>query len=349
MTQVANSQGNPAVSALDNTRIKNEQMLHLPKSVSIVEVGPRDGLQSLPRKIDTDFKVAMVDHLTEAGFPVIEVTSFAHPRTVPNLADAEDVMARIQRRSGTIYRVLVPNARGAERAVASRPDEILGLTTVSASYLKKNQNMTRDEAVAQAVQAFRIAKENGCRFVMALGMALWCPYEGRIPESKVMDLLQEFVDEGMEQFYLAGSIGMEDPAHVNTLFHMVQDRFPQVEIGFHVHNISGMGTANVLAALDGGATRIEGSICGIGGGIATPRGMGSSGNLASEDIVHMLNEMGVDTGMDLPGVLVAARKIAALLRVESQSYISRSGTRADITELEGASQVAGPETKEQTT
>ena len=109
-----------------------------------------------------------------------------------------------------------------------------------------------------------------------------------------------------------------------------------------------MGTANILAALDGGATRIEGSICGIGGGIATPSGMGSSGNLASEDIVHMLNEMGIDTGMELPGVLTAARKIAALLKIEPQSYISRSGTRADITELEGASQVAGPETKEQT-
>ena len=306
-------------------------MLTLPKSVTVVEVGPRDGLQSFPRWVETDVKVQMIDRLSAAGFPVIEVANFAHPRAIPNLRDAEDVLDRIQRRPGTIYRALVPNARGAERAVAARGvDEMLGLITVSASYLRKNQNMTLDQAVEQGIQAFRIAEKAGTRFVMALGMSFWCPYEGRIPEEQVLALLARFRDGGIRRFYLAGSVGMEDPHQVNSLFHTIRDRWPDVELGFHVHNLAGIGTANILAALDGGATSIEGSICGIGGGMTMPSTMGSVGNLATEDVIYLLNEMRIATGLQTDAVLAASRDVAALLGITPRGHIAHCGTRADV-------------------
>ena len=305
-------------------------MLQLPEKVTIVEVGPRDGIQSFPRSIDTDTKVALIDRLSETGLPVIEVTGFAHPRVIPNLADAEAVCARIKRRPGVIYRGLVPNARGAERAIPAKLDELLGLITVSEAYQKKNQNMTVAEGVDEAIKAFRIVDKAGVRFVMALGMSMWCAYEGRIAEERVIALIDQFRNAGMRRFYLAGSLGMEDPHHVNTLFRRLLDRHADIEIGFHVHNLAGTGTANVLAALDGGASFIEGAICGIGGGIAMPKTIASVGNLATEDIVHMLNEMGIATGIATGAIAAAARDCAQLLNIAAGSHTAHVGTRADV-------------------
>ena len=304
-------------------------MIELPDNVRVVEVGPRDGLQSFDRWVETDDKVAMIDRLSEAGFPIVEATSFVHPRVVPHLKDAEEVMARITRRKGTVYRALVPNARGAERAVRAGADEVLGLITVSETYLEKNQNMTLDEAVDEAIAAYRIAHDGGLGFVMAIGMAFWCPYEGRIGEDKVLALIGRFYDAGIHHLYLAASLGLEDPRHVNGLFHSVTDEWPEADIGFHVHNLAGFGMANVLAALDGGARSVEGSICGIGGGIAMPSAMGAIGNLATEDIIHALNEMGIDTGVATEEALNAARDIAKLLDIEPASHLSRCGPRGD--------------------
>ena len=228
-------------------------MLSLPDKVTVAEVGPRDGLQSLGKPIDTATKVRMIDRLSETGLPVIEVTGFAHPRVIPNLADAEEVCARITRRPGTVYRGLVPNARGAERAAKAKVDEMLGLITVSETYLKKNQNMTRAEAVAENIKAFRIAEGAGIGFVMALGMSMWCSYEGTIPEEKVVSLVAELRNAGIRRYYLAGSTGMEDPRQVNGLFRRVGERFGDCEFGYHVHNMSGFGTANILAGRATGA------------------------------------------------------------------------------------------------
>ena len=305
-------------------------MLRLPERVTIVDVGPRDGLQSFPRAIDTATKVAMIDRLSETGLPVIEATGFAHPRVIPNLADAEEVCARINRKPGVVYRGLVPNARGAERAVPAKLDELLGLITVSEAYQKKNQNMTVAEGVAEAIKAFRIVEKAGVRFVMALGMSMWCPYEGVIAPARVLALVEQFRNAGMRRFYLAGSLGMEDPRQVSELFGRVLDRFADIEVGFHVHNLAGTGTANVLAALDAGAAFIEGAICGIGGGIAMPHTIASVGNLATEDIVHMLNEMGVETGIATAAIAAASRDVARLLGIEPGSHTAHTGTRANV-------------------
>jgi hydroxymethylglutaryl-CoA lyase len=305
-------------------------MLQLPARTTVVEVAPRDGLQSFHRWVDTDTKVAMVDRLSRVGFPVVEVTNFAHPRVIPHLKDAEEVMERITRRSGVVYRAQAPNPRGAHRAVAAKSEEILGLITASAAYNLKNQNMTLEQGVEAAIETFRIADAASIPFVLAMGMTMWCAYEGRIPESHVLDLVGKLRNGGIKRYYFAGSLGMEDPRHVGSLFRQALDRFPDIEIGFHVHNLSGNGPANIVAALDAGATSIEGAICGIGGGIMTPTTMGAVGNLASEDVVHLLNEMGVETGIETQAVVAAAREIATMLDITPQSFVTAAGTRADI-------------------
>ena len=308
-------------------------MLQLPDSVTVTEVGPRDGLQNFRRWVDTDTKVRMVDRLSEVGFPVIEVTNFAHPRAIPNLRDAEEVMERITRRPSIVYRGLAPNARGAERAVTAKVDEVLGLITASDSYQRKNQNMTLEQGVEQAIATFRVADRASLPFILAIGMTFWCAYEGRIPEERILDLVGRFYDAGIRRYYFAGSVGMEDPRHVNSLFRTVCERWPDLQVGFHVHNLSGMGTANILAALDGGASAIEGAICGIGGGMTLPTTLGAVGNLPTEDIVQMLNEMGVATGLDTEAVKVASRDVAQMLDIAPGSHVGQAGTRADVMEM----------------
>jgi len=306
-------------------------MLSLPDKVTVVEVGPRDGLQSLDHWVDTEKKITMIDRLSDAGLPVIEVTSFAHPRVVPMLKDAEEVVTRIRRRPGTVYRALVPNKRGALRAVETDIDEILGLMTVSASYLARNQNMTIDEVIDDAGQCFRIADQAGRAFVMALGMSMFCPYEGVIAPEQTLQCVARLRDAGITRFYLAASTGMEEPRQVGILFRRAMDRFPDCEFSFHLHEKMGLAAANLLAALDAGVTIVEGSICGIGGGIVFPGGVGSVGNLPTEDIVNFLNEMGIETGLDTETVLAAARDIATMAGIPLASHIGMTGTRSDVT------------------
>lgn len=307
-------------------------MINIPSRLTIVDVAARDGLQSFPRWVDTATKIALIDRLSAAGFPVIETTSFAHPKAVPNLADAEAVLAGIKRREGTVYRALVPNARGAARAVnaPAPPDELIGLIVVSESYLAKNQNMTLEKAAVEAIAAFELAEKAGLRFVMALGGAFWDVYEGLIPQDKVLRLIERFYAAGIRSAYLGGSIGMEDPRHVGALFGEITRLWPDLRMGFHVHNLSGSATANVVAAMDAGISFVEGAICGIGGGIAMPSGMPSIGNLASEDIVYLLNEMGVDCGVDTDEAVSTSRDIARLLGIEPVGHLAACGSRREI-------------------
>jgi hydroxymethylglutaryl-CoA lyase len=307
--------------------------LSLPKSMVVAEVGPRDGLQSFPRWIETDTKVAIIDRLSDLGLPVIEVSNFAHPKVIPHLRDAEEVFQRIKRRPGTVYRALVPNARGAHRAAHADVDEMLGLITISATYTRKNQNMTIDQAIEQNLESFRIAERAQTSFVMALGMAFWCAYEGLIAEADVISVVRRLHDGGIRRFYLAGSLGMEDPAHVNRLFTRLGDLFPDAGFGFHIHNLSGMATANILAALDAGVEWLEGAICGIGGGIAMPNKLGSVGNFPTEDLVTMLAEMGIKTGIEPEQVVVASRDIAAILGIDPRRHRGNGATRQSVMDL----------------
>jgi len=293
--------------------------MYLPEKVTVVEVGPRDGLQSLSRWIDTDVKVAMIDRLSETGLSVIEVSSFVHPKVVPNLIDAEEVIERIQRRPATVYRALVPNKRGALRALDTSIDEVLGLLTVSDTYLAKNQNMTIDQAIDVNADVFRLIDDAGRAFIMAIGVCMTCPYEGPIDPEQTLDCIDKLYQRGIKRYYLAASTGMEQPRQVYELLAQAHRRFPECEFGFHVHERMGIASANVLAALQAGATMVEGSICGIGGGMAFPDGHGSPGNLATEDIVHFLNAMNITTTLDSDTMRLAAKQIAEMLKTSSSS------------------------------
>lgn len=302
-------------------------LLQLPSAATVVEVGPRDGLQSFSRWVDTAVKVMMIDRLSAAGLPVIEAVSFASPKAIPHLRDAEEVMERIKKSPATTYRGLTPNRRGAERALATPVDEIAGLVTASATYTSKNQRMSIAQATEEGLEVFRLADRAGRRFVMGIGMAMWCPYEGTIPEAVVLELAGRFWAAGVRSYVVAGSMGMEDPAHVARLFSRLADAFPGIELAYHVHNMAGMATANIIAALHAGVTAFEGSICGLGGGVATPRPIG---NLPTEDIVQLLNTSGLDTGLSTAAVVEAARDIAEMLELPHQSHALLYGTREDV-------------------
>ena len=313
-------------------------MLSLPTKLTVVDVSARDGLQSFPRWVDTDIKVRMIDRLSEVGFPVIEVTNFAHPKVIPNLRDAEEVMQRITRRPGTVYRAQAPNARGAQRAVAARAEEILGLITCSEIYNRKNQNMTIERGLEAAIETFEVSRAAGIPFLMAIGMAWWCAYEGEIPQARVLSILGRLREAGIRRFYLADSIGMEDPNRVGSLFRAISQVYPDLELGFHVHNTAGNGLANMLAAMDAGISFVEGAICGIGGGIMTPTSMASVGNLATEDLVHFLNTTGIETGVSTEETIAAARDVARMLDIRSNSFVVASGTRQNIMDEAHANQ-----------
>jgi hydroxymethylglutaryl-CoA lyase len=304
--------------------------MHIPEKMLLVDVAPRDGLQSLPKWIPTEEKVWLCDRLTDLGVPVVEVASFAHPKVVPNMRDAEEVFARIKRKPGVVYRGQAPNVRGAHRAIEAKVGEMLGLITVSETYTHHNQNMSNAECIEQNIQSFRLADRAGIPFVMAVGMAFWCPYEGLIAEDVVVDMVGQFRNAGIKRQYLAGSIGMEDPAHVNRLFRKLYAKYPEVELGFHIHNLSGMATANIVAAMDAGVHWLEGAICGIGGGMAIPTTVGEVGNFPLEDLVAMLDEMGVETGLDPGKVIEASKEISKRLGIRIASHRATGCTREDV-------------------
>ena len=301
--------------------------------MTIVEVGPRDGLQSLASTYPTDVKVALVELLAATGLRKIEVTGMVRPDVIPQLADAEDVLRRVTRQPGVVYRALCPNRRGAERAVGAGADELLGLITASETYNRKNSNMSVDENLDQVALMAEVARQAGVHMVMAIGVCMFCPYEGELPESRVLELIERMRADGIGEFYLATSVGLDAPRKVHGLFSMIRDRWPDLPIGIHLHNTNGMALANALAAMDAGATVFEGSTAGIGGGIRMPHGMAHFGNIATEDLVQMFAESGVETGVDLPKLLEAGRRIRDLLGLEETfSAALAGGTKADVLE-----------------
>ena len=294
--------------------------MEFPKRIKVIEVGPRDGLQSLNKWIPTKDKIKMINLLSIANFPVIEVSSFAHPKVVPMLNDAEKVFEQINRHTGIVYRALSPNLKGTFRAVETgMVDEILGLLTVSETYSLKNQNMTLDDAINEAGKSLKLCEKHDVNFVMAIGVAFYCPYDGLISNEKILSVVKRLYDKGIRRVYLAASTGMENPSNINYVFNKTRDKFPDLDCGFHVHDRIGMAATNMFSALDAGATSVEGSICGIGGGIAMPHGTGDYGNLPTEDIVTMLNRSNIETLLDTKLVHETAQKIASLLKINCNS------------------------------
>lgn len=310
--------------------------MRLPERVSVTEVAPRDGLQSLGRWVSTEDKVRLVERMLDAGVTSIEVTAFSHPRMVPDLADADTLLQALPRRADVDYRALVPNLRGAERALDAGATTAVALMTATSVYSMKNQGRTHPELLDQLVEVATWCRGRGLPCEAAIGLAFFDPYEAETPPDRIMAILERLTDNGVTSVYLACSTGLDSPRRVYDLCARVLDTHPDLDLGLHIHTTNGFSSATVLAGLLAGVRRFESAVCGIGGGIAMPPGMADFGNLATEDLVHLLTLLDIECGLDLPAVLRASDEIAGLLGVRSASPATRGATQEAVLGLSGA-------------
>lgn len=298
------------------------------RRIHMQEVGPRDGLQPEAQFVATADKIALVNALSRAGFAKIEVTSFVSPKAIPQLRDAEQVLREIERRPGTVYAALVPNVRGAERAIEARADELNLVMSASESHNLANLRMLQEQSFAALAEVSKAARSARVAVNVSLSCAFGCPMEGDVAESAVLAWCERAVDEiGARGVTLCDTTGMAYPTQVARLTRAFRARWPGTELTLHVHNTRGMGLANVLAAIDAGADRFDASVGGIGG---CPYAPGASGNVCSEEIVHALELMGFDTGVDLVTLLAAARALPALIGHDIPSQLIKAGQRMDL-------------------
>jgi hydroxymethylglutaryl-CoA lyase len=286
------------------------------------EVVTRDGFQMEPKFVATDAKVALIDALSICGFAKIEVTSFTSAKAIPMLRDANDVMGRIRRVPGVQYAVLVPNLRGAERALESRADELNLVMSASESHNLANLRMSRGQSIDALTEVIRMTGPRAAINV-SVSTAFGCPIEGDVTQQTVLDLAQRFAGLGVRGVTVCDTTGMAHPTQVRAMCEALRHRLPPaLELTLHFHNTRGMGLANVLAAVQGGIVRFDGSLGGLGG---CPYAPGASGNIASEDAIHMLQSMGYETGVDLERLLGVARELPAIVGHEVPSQVSKSG------------------------
>lgn len=275
-----------------------------PKKVEIVDVAPRDGLQNIQTIVPTDQKVRLIDGLTRAGIRRQEVTSFVHPKWVPQLADAEQVLAGIQQSAETRMMALIPNIRGYERAKASgRVKEVAFVVAASETMNRKNVNMSVDESLKEFAAIAERAKTDGFFVRGSIGTAFGCPYEGRVPVDRVLAIVRQLWQMGADEVMLADTIGCANPAQVYDLFAQAKDRWSERPIAAHFHDTNHLGLANALAALQAGIDIFDTSVGGLGGCPFAPNG---AGNAATEKLVFMLHEMGVETGINYQRLLEVA-------------------------------------------
>ena len=299
------------------------------RRVYLQEVGTRDGLQAESAFVPTDDKVGLVDALSAAGLSKIEVTAFVSPQAIPALRDAEAVLGRIRRQPGVMYSALVPNLRGAERAIASGVDEMNLVMSASETHNLANLRMTREQSWAALSEVIRTAHvaAPALQVNVSLSCCFGCPMEGDVPADAVYGWVQRYVDAGVHGVTLCDTTGMAYPTQVHAIVSEFRRRWPGTELTLHFHNTRGMGLANVLASLDAGADRFDASLGGIGG---CPYAPGATGNVCTEEIAHALALMGYDTGIHLAALISASRRLPALIGHETPSQITKAGRRLDL-------------------
>ncbi|WP_418116869.1 hydroxymethylglutaryl-CoA lyase [Variovorax sp. 350MFTsu5.1] len=288
------------------------------------EVATRDGFQMESRFIPTEDKIALIDRLSGLGYAKIEVTSFTSAKAIPALRDGEEVMNRIARRPGLVYTALVPNLRGAERALESRIDEFNIVMSVSETHNLANLRMTREQSFAQLAGVIALAKKAGVPVNVSLSCVFGCPMEGEVPFATVQGWIDRFAALEVQGITLCDTTGMAYPTQVRELCESVLASHQALEWTAHFHNTRGMGLVNTVAAVEAGIRRLDMSLGGIGG---CPYAPGATGNVATEDVVHMLQCMGYDTGMHLEGLIATAAELEALVRHELPAQVSRAGHR----------------------
>jgi len=293
----------------------------------IQEVAPRDGFQNEAHFVETADKIRFVDRLSGAGFAKIEVTSFTSPKAIPALRDAELVMKGIQRHPGVVYTALVPNVRGAERALGCGIDEINLVMSVSETHNQANLRMTREKSAAQLSDVIEMMRSTRVPVNVSLSTVFGCPMEGDIDTYEVFELMDRFAQLGVAGITLCDTTGMAYPTQVEHIARRAQELFKHLSITLHFHNTRGMALANTLAAIDAGIVRFDAALGGIGG---CPYAPGASGNACTEEMVHMLDLMGFDHGVDLNSILATAHTLPGLIGHDVPSQLVKAGLRGKL-------------------
>jgi hydroxymethylglutaryl-CoA lyase len=287
-----------------------------PNFVHITEVGPRDGLQNEKQTVPTDIKVELCNQLLSAGVKNLEATSFVSPKWVPQMADAADVMAKINRPADTIFSVLTPNLRGFEAALASGATEVVIFGAASEAFSQRNINCSIAQSIERFSEVALAAKANKIRLRAAVSVAFGCPYQGDVPVASVVDVVKRFRDMGCDEIGIADTIGIGAAGRVREVFAAAAQHFPMAQTSGHFHDTYGQGVANALACVEVGIRRLDSSIAGLGG---CPYAKGATGNVATEDIVYMLHAMGYATGLDFEKLVATGQWISTYLNRKSSS------------------------------
>jgi hydroxymethylglutaryl-CoA lyase len=291
----------------------------VPGDITIVEVSPRDGLQNEAVILSTDAKVELITRLVDAGARRVEAVSFAHPKLVPAMADAEAVMSLVPRRPGVSYAGLVLNRRGLDRALRTGVDEVNAVVAVTDTFSQKNQNMTTAEAMADALSVVADAKAAGLFTTLTLSVAFGCPFEGEVAEDRVVELALQAAEAGVDELALGDTIGVGVPSQVRSLTARLRDAVP---LRYHFHNTRNTGFANAVVAVLDGVTVLDSSAGGVGGCPFAPK---ATGNIATDDLVYLLSRMGYETGFDLPALLPTAQFLSDQLGHQVPALLPRAG------------------------
>jgi len=296
------------------------------------DVAVRDGFQIEKTFVPTATKVEVVNQLSRTGLHKIEVTSFVSPRAIPALADANEVLAAIERVPGVIYVALVPNVRGVQNAVATkrRPDEVNGVISASETHNRANINRTHEQSLAELPTMVKVAHEAGLKITMSLSTTFGCPFEGHVHEDVVLEFVERFFEAGLDGISLADTTGMANPRQVRDLTARVLEKFPppnETYYTLHFHNTRGMGLANVVAGIEAGVRSFDGSVSGLGG---CPFAPGATGNICTEDMVNMLEDMGYDTRVDLAKLLAVARRIPLVVGHDVPGQVMKAGQTLEL-------------------
>jgi hydroxymethylglutaryl-CoA lyase len=295
--------------------------MHLPKEVRLVEVGPRDGLQNEARTIPAATKIALIERLAEAGLRVIEAGSFVSPKWVPQMADTAAVLAGLERRPGVSYPVLVPNLKGFEAALAAGVEEIAIFGAASESFSRRNINCSIAESLERFAPVAEAARRHGMRVRGYISCVVDCPYEGPVAPDAVAEVAAKLLAMGCYEISLGDTIGTGTPARLQAMIADVAARVPREKLAVHFHDTYGQALANILASLELGIAAIDCSVAGLGG---CPYAKGASGNVASEDVLYLLDGLGIRTGVDLARLAAAGRFISEALGREPASKVARA-------------------------
>ena len=299
----------------------------IPTTVEVTEVGPRDGLQAEPEFVTTGQKIQLINNLIDAGVPRIEFSSFVSPRAVPQLTDVVEVFEGINRSSSTVLAALVPNAKGAVRAAETGIDEIIVFLSASESHNLKNVNRTVDESLVEFEEVAHIAAKSNIPVQGVIATAFGCPFEGDVPVEQLGRIAKRFQELGFKGLGLGDTTGMATPPIVKHAVRYLHSEIPELPISLHFHNTRGLGLVNVIAGLNEGIDQFDASFGGIGGCPFAPK---ATGNICTEDLVYMLHEMNIDTGIDLQALMAIANQVESIVGHDLPGQVMKAGPRLDL-------------------